>query len=155
MKHLIRYNESKDEINDIMNIATDEELFVATPKIGKELSWGVQDETYYILRYTETDDDHYNYQNPIMNTQQFIQIIENIIQRLNLLGVIKEGMRPTYYRKLVPETPNLKSLSQFHKDRDKPYNRSINEISYVGDQLKILGNESEANIIYATFTLSE
>ncbi len=78
MKHLIRYNESKDEINDIMNIATDEELFVATPKIGKELSWGVQDETYYILRYTETDDDHYNYQNPIMNTQQFIQIIENV-----------------------------------------------------------------------------
>jgi len=115
------------QVNDILNIARDEGLFVATPRIGRELGWGVTDETYYILRYTDEDDNYGNYENPIMSTQEFIPIIENIIQRLDQLDLLHKDVKPTYYRK--------------------------SEIgsTFVGDKFE----EPESNVIYATFTLIE
>jgi hypothetical protein len=145
VKHLKTFESSTSwnnhgaEVNDILNIARDEGLFVATPKIGRELEWGVTDETYYILRYSEEEDNNNNYENPIISTQEFVTIIENIIQRLELLGVIIDGIRPTYYR------------------HSESFGRTSNNThtSFIGDKLIEKDFEAEPNIIYATFTLTE
>lgn len=86
MKHLKKFNESNDVINNILNIARDEELDIITPQDCR--THGFIPIQYYIDRYPMD-----NYGNPIksagaiMSNEKFIVIIKEIYDRL-----INEGL---------------------------------------------------------------
>jgi len=85
MKHLKKFNESnsdKEMVNDILNIARDEGLYVYSPEQAREMSWSSY---WYIDRYPLGDPDYYDEPDgdPVMSNKEFIKIVGDVFDRLD------------------------------------------------------------------------
>lgn len=73
-----------EEIEDIMNIARDEGLLVYNPLEAIREGF---DECWYIFRY-DLDENNYSTGDPLMDNDEFINLVMDIYDRLDNLGVI-------------------------------------------------------------------
>jgi hypothetical protein len=88
----LEFGQKLEIIDQILNIARDEGLYVYEPETARSFGWTSH---HYIDRYpyqSEAPDEPYN--DPIMSNEKFIEIVTNIYDRLDVHGLILHYKSP-------------------------------------------------------------
>jgi len=95
MKHLKLFESRTLDL--ILNIARDEGLPIADKKTCDYYDWDHSEGEVYIDRYPIGDDaGNMDFNNPIMDTKQFIRIVRDIDQRLKMEGLLNAPSKLSY-----------------------------------------------------------